>query len=106
MSYIAHGVTATGERVPLTVTAETGATGLVVPSVHLDGQAFDRVVVDVVPDALPAESALRVRVVPTTPAHPDASVCPNRVDVTPVLPGTVAEYICGCWLAGRPEGVW
>lgn len=50
MSYTAHGVTADGERVPLPVTAETGATGLVVPSVHLDGQAFDRVVVDAVPD--------------------------------------------------------
>lgn len=47
--YVAHGITATGERVPLTVTAETGATGLVIPSVHLDGQAFDRVVVDVLP---------------------------------------------------------
>lgn len=49
MSYTAYGVTADGTRVPLSVTAETGSTGLVVPSVHLDGQVFDRVVVDVVP---------------------------------------------------------
>lgn len=48
----------------------------------------------------------RVWAVPTTPAHPDASVCPNRVDVTPVLPDTGAEYICGCWPVDRTGGVW
>jgi hypothetical protein len=51
MSYTAYGVTAAGERVPLAVTAETGTTGLTIPSVHVDGQPFDRIVVDVVPDA-------------------------------------------------------
>lgn len=105
MSWTAYGVTADGTRVPLAVTAETGATGLTIPSVVTDGQAFDRVVVDVAPDVPALETTGRVRVVPTTPAHPDASLCPNRLDVTDPFMKT-AEYVCGCWPDGRTEGVW
>lgn len=48
--YMAYGITATGKRVPLTVVREVSPTGLVIPSVILDGQVFDRVVVDVAAD--------------------------------------------------------
>lgn len=50
MGYLAYGVTADGERVPLSVEAKTSTTGLVVPSVIVDGRAFERVEVQSFPD--------------------------------------------------------
>lgn len=51
MSWYAYGITAAGERVPLSVEAATDPTGLVIPSVHLNGQAFARVEVHPMPEA-------------------------------------------------------
>lgn len=64
MSWYAYGITADGEQVPLAVSATTDPTGLVIPSVHLDGQAFARVEVHPMPGPLLADMPIELKEIP------------------------------------------